>query len=124
MGKLEGVVLPKLEPTFQQRLFQLIKRSGMTDTTVYKKAYLERRLFSKIRSHVDYQPKKKTAVALALALELDMETTRDLLARAGIALSACNEFDLIIMYSIKNKIYDIYDIDEALYEYGQPLLAG
>lgn len=114
--------LAKPELTFQQRLFQLIELSGMDDTTVYKKANIERRLFSRIRGNVDYKPRKKTAVSLALALELDLETTRDLLSRAGIALSACNKFDLIITYFITNKIYDIYEIDEALFKYGQPLL--
>lgn len=110
--------------TFQQRLLELIDESGMDDVTVYKKANIDRKLFSKIRSKEDYNPKKKTAVALAIALQLDMQTMEDLLGRAGIALSPSSKFDLIITYFVTNKDYNMYDINAALFKYGLPLLGA
>ncbi len=108
--------------TFQQRLLRLIADSGMDDVTVYKKANIDRKVFSRIRCKVDYRPKKKTAVAFAVALELDLPTTLDLLSRAEIAFSPSNKFDLIVTYFITNKVYDIYEINAALFRYGQPIL--
>ncbi|MBO5076440.1 MAG: macro domain-containing protein [Clostridia bacterium] len=108
--------------TFQERLLHLIDESGMTDVTVYKKANIDRKVFSRIRCKRDYKPKKKTAVAFAIALELDMPTMLDLLARAEIAFSPSSKFDLIITYFVTNKKYDIYEINSALFKYGQPLL--
>ena len=108
--------------TFQQRLFKLIDASGMDDVTVYKKANIDRKIFSRIRCKSDYKPKKITAVAFAIALELDLPTTCDLLATAGIAFSQSDVFDLIISYFIGKKEYDIYTINAALFEYGQPTL--
>lgn len=108
--------------TFQQRLFRLIDESGMDDVAVYKKANIDRKLFSRIRSKKDYTPKKKTAVAFAIALELDLPTTLDLLARAEIAFSPSNQFDLIVEYFITHRIYDIFEINAALFKYGQPIL--
>lgn len=110
------------EDTFQQRLFKLIDESGMDDVTVYKKANIDRKVFSRIRCKEDYKPKKKTAVAFAIALQLDMPTMLDLLSRAEIAFSPSNKFDLIITYFITNKVYDIYEINAALFKYGQPIL--
>ncbi|MDD6666483.1 MAG: macro domain-containing protein [Lachnospiraceae bacterium] len=115
-------MLENEEDTFQQRLFKLIDESGMDDVTVYKKANIDRKVFSRIRCKEDYKPKKKTAVAFAIALQLDLPTMLDLLSRAGIAFSPSNKFDLIITYFIKNKIYDIYEINAALFKYGQPIL--
>lgn len=115
-------VLGSEEDTFQQRLFKLIDDSGMDDVTVYKKANIDRKVFSRIRCKEDYKPKKKTAVAFAIALELDMPTMLDLLSRAEIAFSPSNKFDLIITYFITNKVYDIYEINAALFKYGQPIL--
>ena len=115
-------VLGSEEDTFQQRLFKLIDESGMDDVTVYKKANIDRKVFSRIRCKEDYRPKKKTAVAFAIALELDMPTMLDLLSRAEIAFSPSNKFDLIITYFITNKVYDIYEINAALFKYGQPIL--
>lgn len=115
-------VLGSEEDTFQQRLFKLIDESGMDDVTVYKKANIDRKVFSRIRCKEDYKPKKKTAVAFAIALELDMPTMLDLLSRAEIAFSPSNKFDLIITYFITNKVYDIYEINAALFKYGQPIL--
>lgn len=108
--------------TFQQRLFKLIDASGMDDVTVYKKANIDRKVFSRIRCKADYKPKKKTAVAFAVALELDLPTTLDLLSRAEIAFSPSSRFDLIVTYFITNKIYDIYEINATLFKYGQPIL--
>lgn len=115
-------VLDSSEDTFQQRLFKLIDESGMDDVTVYKKANIDRKVFSRIRCKEDYKPKKKTAVAFAIALQLDMPTMLDLLSRAEIAFSPSNKFDLIITYFITNKVYDIYEINAALFKYGQPIL--
>ncbi|MGI6500573.1 MAG: macro domain-containing protein [Anaerostipes sp.] len=108
--------------TFQQRLLRLIDERGLTDTSVYKKANIDRKLFSKIRCNEDYKPKKKTAVALAIALELDIDDMKDLLARAEIALSPSNKFDLIIEYFISHKEYNVYKINLALFQHKQPIL--
>lgn len=108
--------------TFQQKLFQLIDASGMDEVTVYKRANIDRKVFSKIRCNRDYQPKKKTAVVLAVALELDLPETADLLSRAGLAFSSSNTFDLIIQFFITNRMYDIFEINAALFKYGQPVL--
>ena len=121
-GKSLDEVLENGEDTFQQRLFKLIDESGMDDVTVYKKANIDRKVFSRIRCKEDYKPKKKTAVAFAIALRLDMPTMLDLLSRAEIAFSPSNKFDLIITYFITNKVYDIYEINAALFKYGQPIL--
>ena len=94
----------------------------MDDVTVYKKANIDRKVFSRIRCKPDYKPKKKTALAFAIALELDMPTMTDLLSRAEIALSPSSTFDLIITYFITNKNYDIFEINAALFKYGQPIL--
>ncbi len=108
--------------TFQEKLFELIDKSGMDDVTVYKKANVDRKVFSRIRSRRDYKPKKKTAVAFAIALELDLPTTVDLLARAEIAFSQSSRFDLIIAYFITHSIYDMFEINAALFQYDQPVL--
>ena len=121
-GKSLDEVLDNAEDTFQQRLFKLIDESGMDDVTVYKKANIDRKVFSRIRCKEDYTPKKKTAVAFAIALQLDIPTMLDLLSRAEIAFSPSNKFDLIITYFITNKVYDIYEINAALFKYGQPIL--
>ena len=111
-----------LDKTFQQYLFMLIDRKGLTDPEVYKKANIDRKHFSKIRSNVDYTPSKKTALALAIALELSIDETRDLLARAGLALSPSMMTDRIIEYCIESANYDIYEINCILFKYDQPTL--
>ncbi len=123
-GKALEEVLGDPGKSFQQRLFELIDASGMDDVTVYKKANVQRQVFSSIRCKPDYRPKKKTALAFAIALRLDMPTTIDLLSRAGLAFSPSNKFDLIVRYFIDNKIYDIYKINAALFDYGQPILGS
>ena len=120
-GDLDDV-LGAAGKSFQQRLFELIDQSGMDDVTVYKKANIDRKVFSRIRCKPDYKPTKKTAVAFAVALRLDLPTTRDLLARAELALSPSSQFDLIVSYFITHKIYDIFEINAALFKYGQPIL--
>jgi hypothetical protein len=115
-------VLNDAGETFQQRLFHLIDESGMDDVTVYKKANIDRKVFSRIRCKEDYKPKKKTALAFAIALKLDLEQTQDLLSRAELAFSPSNRFDLIVTYFITNKNYDIYEINAALFKYGEPIL--
>ena len=110
--------------TFQESLLRLIDQKGLTDAQVYKKAGIDRRHFAKIRKDREYQPGKKTAVALAVALELSADETADLLARAGYALSPGSLFDLIVQFFIEEKIYDFYTIDEALLSYDQPLLSA
>ncbi len=99
-GKSLDEVLGYAGETFQQRLFKLIDASGMDDVTVYKKANIDRKVFSRIRCKTDYKPKKKTAVAFAIALKLDMHTMLDLLTMAEIAFSPSNKFDLIITYFV------------------------
>ena len=122
-AELDDILNQKNE-SFQQMLFRIIDRQGMTDPEVYKKANLDRKLFSKIRSNEDYLPKKKTVLALAVALELDMDETIDLLRRAGIALNPSSRFDLIVGYCISHRIYNIFDINTYLFEYDQPLLGA
>lgn len=115
-------VMAQLGETFQERLFGLIDEKGLTDVEVYKKANLDRKLFSKIRCNADYRPKKTTAIALAVALELNLDETKDLLSRAEMALSPSSKFDLIITYFIQQEVYDIYAINLALFQHEQPML--
>lgn len=115
-------VMAQLGETFQERLFGLIDEKGLTDVEVYKKANLDRKLFSKIRCNADYRPKKTTAIALAVALELNLDETKDLLSRAEMALSPSSKFDLIITYFIEQEVYDIYAINLALFQHEQPML--
>lgn len=108
--------------TFQQRLLRLIDERGLDDVTVYKRANVDRKVFSKLRCKPDYRPSKGTALSFAVALGLSMEETSDLLARAGLALSPGSRRDLIVSYFITRKSYDIFEINAALFKYGEPLL--
>ena len=112
-GSLDDM-LGKLDAGFSETLLKLIDRTGKKDSEIYKKANVDRKLFSKIRNNPDYKPSKSTAIAFAIALELDLEETKDFIARAGFALSRSSKFDVIIEFFIKQKNYDVFAINEEI----------
>lgn len=113
-----------LEEDFAHHLFRLIDERGLKDPDVYKRANIDRKLFSKIRSNPAYKPSKSTAIALALALRLSLDETKDLIGRAGYSLTRSSKMDVIIEYYILHEIYDIYEVNEALFAFEQPLLGS
>lgn len=117
-------LLEHLDAGFSETLFALIDQRGLADAEVYHRANLSRQLFSKIRSNPAYRPTKPTAVALAMALELDVPATQDLLSRAGLTLSRTSKFDVIVRFFLERGIYDIYQLNEALFAYDQPLVGS
>lgn len=110
--------------TFSQSVLHWVDRKGFKDVDVYKKANLDRKLFSKLRGNKSYTPSKQTAIALAIALELNLDETNDLLARAGYALSPCSRFDLIVSYFIRKGNYNIFEINQALFAFDEDLLGA
>lgn len=114
-------LMDQMEETFSQRLLRMIDERGMTDSEAYTKAYVDRRHFSKIRKYINYVPNKKTVLAFTIALELSLDEAKDLLASAGFALSRSSKTDIIVAYFLQNKIYDMFEINDVLDAYGQPV---
>ena len=111
-----------LTDSFSEYLLYLIEEKGMTNADVYKRALVDKKTFSKIKNHADYHPQKMTAMCLCMGAKLNLDETRDLLARAGYALSPCDKTDIIFSYFIENQIYDMIELDIQLEEHGLPCL--
>ncbi len=110
--------------SFSEMLFKKIKEKNISEVECYKKASIDRKVFSRIRNNVKYQPKKNTMIALAIALELSIEESEELFLTAGYSLSYSFKFDIIVRYFIENEIYDLMLINSALHAFGEITLEG
>ncbi len=119
-----GELLKNLDAGFSETLLKLIDRTGKKDSEIYKKANVDRKLFSKIRNNMDYKPSKTTALAFVFALELDIDETRDFIGRAGYALSHSSKFDVIVEYFLVHRNYDVFELNEVLFAFDQPLIGA
>ena len=114
--------LEQAEPTWSEDLLARMDATGEKDAAIYKRANIDRKLFSKIRSRKNYQPSKQTALAFAIALHLTLEETRAFISRAGFALTNSSKQDIIVAFCLNHGIYDINEVNMALFDFGQPLL--
>ena len=117
-------LIDEVEDTFSESLFRWIVKKDLTNPEVYKKANMDRKLFSKILNNRDYKPSKINAIALAIALELNLDETKDFIGRAGYALTHSSKFDIIVEWFILQGNYDIFEINMTLFEFGQPSIDG
>lgn len=104
------------EESFSDMLLRLIDEKGLQDSEVYKAAFIDRKLFSKIRCDKNYKPSKKTVICLVMALKLDNKMSKKLIKKAGYILTSASKFDLAVRYCIENEIYDLIKVNELVYE--------